>query len=151
MADTATEERLDEAQAGGTERTPERENEAPAVAARETAAAETSGRGAAEPESGAAEQAEELVGSSTDDGPAAHGIEFLSEIELEAAVELGHAHLSIGEVLQLAPGAVVQLDKMLGDPVELVIKERLVARGEVVVVDDRFGLRITEIVPSGSG
>jgi len=80
----------------------------------------------------------------------ARSIEFLSEIELEAAVELGRATLSIGEVLGLGPGSVVQLDKMLGDPVEMVVKDRLIARGEVVVVDDRFGLRVTEIVSRAS-
>lgn len=77
-------------------------------------------------------------------------IEFLNEIELEAAVELGRATLSIGQVLGLGPGSVVQLDKMLGDPVEMVIRDRLIARGEVVVVDDRFGLRVTEIVSRAS-
>ncbi len=78
--------------------------------------------------------------------PSARGLEFLSGIELEAAVELGRTTMSIGKVLDLGPGSVVQLDKMLGDPVELMIKDRLIARGEVVVVDDRFGLRITEVV-----
>jgi len=65
-------------------------------------------------------------------------------------VELGRVVLSIGEVLALGPGSVVHLDKMLGDPAELVIKDRLIARGEVVVVDDKFGLRITEILPRRS-
>ncbi len=57
--------------------------------------------------------------------------------------------MTIGEVLELGPGSVVQLDKMLGDPVEMMVKDRLIARGEVVVVDDKFGLRVTEIVPRG--
>ena len=74
------------------------------------------------------------------------GLEFLGGIELEAVVELGRARLTIGEVLELGPGSVVQLDKMLGDPAEMMIKDRLIARGEVVVVDDKFGLRVTEIV-----
>lgn len=77
-------------------------------------------------------------------------IEFLREIELEAAVELGRTSMSIGQVMGLGPGSVVQLDKMLGDPVEMVIRDRLIARGEVVVVDDRFGLRVTEIVTRDS-
>jgi len=76
-------------------------------------------------------------------------IEFLGAIELEAAVELGRTTMTIGEVLKLGPGSVVQLDKMLGDPVEMMVKDRLIARGEVVVVDDRFGLRITEVAARG--
>jgi flagellar motor switch protein FliN len=71
---------------------------------------------------------------------------FLGSVEVPAAVELGRIVMSIGEVLALGPGSVVHLDRMLGDPVDLVIRDRLIARGEVVVVDDRFGLRITEIV-----
>jgi flagellar motor switch protein FliN/FliY len=78
-------------------------------------------------------------------------IEFLGGIELEAAVELGRTTMTIGEVLKLGPGSVVQLDKMLGDPVEMMVKDRLIARGEVVVVDDRFGLRITEVAARGKG
>ena len=77
---------------------------------------------------------------------AARTIEFLSNLELEAAAELGRANLSIGEVLRLRPGSVVQLEKALGEPAELMIKGKLIARGEVVVVDDRFGLRITEVL-----
>ena len=77
---------------------------------------------------------------------AAHPIEFLSSIEVEAAAELGRAELTIGEVLGLRPGSVVQLNKMLGEPAELMVKDKLIARGEVVVVEDRFGLRITEVV-----
>ncbi len=77
---------------------------------------------------------------------AAHPIEFLSSIEVEAAAELGRAELTIGEVLGLRAGSVVQLNKMLGEPAELMVKDKLIARGEVVVVEDRFGLRITEVV-----
>ena len=77
-------------------------------------------------------------------------IEFLGDIEIEAAVELGRATLTIGEVLGLNPGSVVHLDKMLGDPAELVVSGRLIARGEVVVVDDRFGLRVTELASRGA-
>lgn len=74
-------------------------------------------------------------------------LEFLGAIEVQVAVELGRASLTIGEVLRLGPGSVVPLDSMLGDPARLVVKGRVIARGEVVVVDDRFGLRITEVVP----
>ena len=75
-----------------------------------------------------------------------HTISFLSEIELQASVEIGRVNLTIGEVLRLSPGSVVQLDKIVGEPVELIIKDKLIAKGEVVVVDEKFGLRILEIV-----
>jgi len=87
--------------------------------------------------------------SGNEAGPAAgtggRSLEFLSEVELEGAVEIGRVKFPLGEVLKLTPGAVLQLDKMVGDPVELRIKERRIANGEVVVIDDRFGVRITEI------
>ena len=76
--------------------------------------------------------------------PASIGL--LSDIELEASVELGRASLSIEDVLRLVPGSVVHLNRMLGEPVDLLVGDRLIARGEVVVVDDTFGLRITEMV-----
>ena len=83
-------------------------------------------------------------------GPPRQTIDFLKEIDVQAAVELGRTKLPIGDVLALGPGSVVHLDKMLGDPAELLVSGKVIARGEVVVVDDRFGLRITEIVSSGS-
>jgi len=88
------------------------------------------------------------VGRGDEEG-AGHPIEFLSSIEVEAVAELGRAEVTIGEVLGLRAGSVVQLNKMLGEPAELMVKDRLVARGEVVVVEDRFGLRITEVVARG--
>ncbi len=83
-------------------------------------------------------------------GPARQTLDFLKEIDVQAAVELGRTKLPIGDVLALGPGSVVHLDKMLGDAAELLVSGKVIARGEVVVVDDRFGLRITEIVSSGS-
>jgi flagellar motor switch protein FliN/FliY len=83
------------------------------------------------------------------DSPSAQGqtpIESLGKVELEAAVELGRVRLLLQQVLKLAPGAVLRLEKMVGDPVELRIKEELIARGQVVVIDDRLGLHIKEIL-----
>ena len=75
-----------------------------------------------------------------------HPIELLNDIEVQASVELGRVDMPIGEVLKLIPGSVVHLEKIVGEPVDLKIKDTLIARGEVVVVDDKFGLRIIEIV-----
>ena len=65
-------------------------------------------------------------------------------------VELGRTQLSVREVLGLGTGSVVELEKLAGEPVDLLINGRLIARGEVVVIDESFGVRVTEIVRSGS-
>ena len=70
----------------------------------------------------------------------------LDDVELDLHIELGRAELMIDEVLSLREGAVVQLDKMAGDPVDIVVNGRLVARGEVLVLNDNFCVRVAEIV-----
>jgi flagellar motor switch protein FliN/FliY len=70
----------------------------------------------------------------------------LLDIPVEVSVELGSCQLPMREVLQLKPGSVVQLDKVADAPVDLYVNDKLVARGEVVVVDDRFGIKVTEII-----
>ena len=75
-----------------------------------------------------------------------HGIELLLDVALEVSVELGRSHMSIGEILALRTGSVIELDKLAGEPVDVSVNGTLVARGEVVVVDEKFGVRITEVV-----
>ncbi len=75
-----------------------------------------------------------------------HGIELLLDVQLEISVELGRSHMSIGEVLALRTGSVIELDKLAGEPVDVSVNGTLIARGEVVVVDEKFGVRITEVV-----
>jgi flagellar motor switch protein FliN/FliY len=77
------------------------------------------------------------------------GLEHLAQIPVELAVELGRAHLTVGEALGLDIGSIVSLERTAGEPADLLINGTLVARGEVVVVEERFGLRITEIFESG--
>jgi flagellar motor switch protein FliN len=72
-------------------------------------------------------------------------LDILLDVPVRLTVELGACQLPMREVLQLSAGAVVQLDKPAGAPVELRANQRLVARGEVVVVEDRLGIRITEL------
>jgi flagellar motor switch protein FliN/FliY len=72
-------------------------------------------------------------------------IGILLDVPVGITVELGSCRLSMREVLQLAPGSVVQLDKSADAPVELYVNQKLVARGEVVVVENRFGIKITEL------
>jgi flagellar motor switch protein FliN/FliY len=76
----------------------------------------------------------------------AHGIELLMDVALEVSVELGRSHMSIGEILGLRTGSVIELDKLAGEPVDVSVNGTLIARGEVVVVDEKFGVRITEVV-----
>ena len=64
---------------------------------------------------------------------------------MSVTVELGRSSLSVEEVLALGPGSVVELDKLAGEPVDVLVNGRLIARGEVVVVDENFGVRVTEI------
>ena len=85
----------------------------------------------------------------TPEPPAAdspHGIELLLDVALEVSVALGTSHMSIGEILALRTGSVVELDKLAGEPVDVSVNGTLIARGEVVVVDEKFGVRITEVV-----
>jgi flagellar motor switch protein FliN/FliY len=73
-------------------------------------------------------------------------LDLLLDVEIPISVEVGRAQLSLDDVLNLVPGSVVALDKRAEEPVDLRVNGKLVARGEVVLVDDAYGLRITQIV-----
>ncbi len=73
-------------------------------------------------------------------------IEFLLDIPLEVTVELGRTRMLIKDLLQLGQGSVVELEKLAGEPMEILVNNKLVARGEVVVVNERFGVRLTDII-----
>ncbi|MCW5936266.1 MAG: flagellar motor switch protein FliN [Fimbriimonadaceae bacterium] len=73
-------------------------------------------------------------------------LEIIMDIPLEVSVELGRVKMPVKDVLELGPGSIVEIDKAAGEPVDVLVNNRLVARGEVVVIDDNFGVRITEIV-----
>ena len=73
-------------------------------------------------------------------------ISFLSEVCLLINVELGHSRMKIKEILELGPGSIVQLDKLPDEPVELYVGDKPLAKGEVVVVGERLGVRITELI-----
>jgi flagellar motor switch protein FliN len=76
----------------------------------------------------------------------ANGIELLMDVALEVSVELGRSHMAIADILALRTGSVIELDKLAGEPVDVSVNGTLIARGEVVVVDEKFGVRITEVV-----
>lgn len=77
--------------------------------------------------------------------PASAGLELLLDVELEATLRFGCRELPLSEILDLGPGDVVQLDRNVSDPVDLIVADKIVARGEVVLVDGNFGLRVTEV------
>lgn len=74
------------------------------------------------------------------------GLELMLDLPLDVTVELGAATLQLGEALALAPGSIIELNRLPGEPLDMHINGRLVARGEVVVVNDSLGLRVTEII-----
>ena len=76
----------------------------------------------------------------------AHGLGMLMDIPLDISVELGRTRLVVKEVVDLGVGSIVEIDKAAGEPIDILVNGRLVARGEVVVIEDNFGVRITEIL-----
>jgi flagellar motor switch protein FliN/FliY len=77
--------------------------------------------------------------------PISPGVELLLDVELEASLRFGCREMALGEILDLGPGDVVQLDRHIADPVDLIVGDKIVARGEVVLVNGNFGLRVTEV------
>ncbi|HEY1647802.1 MAG TPA: FliM/FliN family flagellar motor C-terminal domain-containing protein [Terracidiphilus sp.] len=73
------------------------------------------------------------------------GLELLLDVELEASLRFGSREMPLGEILDLDPGDVVQLDRHVADPVDLLVGDKIVARGEVVLINGNFGLRVTEV------
>lgn len=141
---------------------------APAAAEAAVRAAEDALKaGAAAAESGAAalsavESAlREKAGGEMGDGPAPFepppfekapkaeppkGIDLLSDVNLNVKIELGRTRMVVEDVLKLSEGAVIELDKLAGDPVDVYVNDRPVARGEVLVLNDNFCVRINEII-----
>jgi len=74
------------------------------------------------------------------------GLEMLGDVDLHVMVELGRTEMLVEDVLKLSSGSVVELDKLAGDPVDVYVNQRLIARGEVLVLNDNFCIRISEIV-----
>lgn len=75
-------------------------------------------------------------------------LDMLMDVPLKITVELGRTQMTLRQTLELVQGSVVELDRLAGDPVDIFVNDRLLARGEVVVVDDKFAVRITELLDS---
>jgi flagellar motor switch protein FliN len=81
------------------------------------------------------------------DGPA----DVVLDVGVRLSLEVGRATMTIREFLQLAPGSIVELERPAGDPLDVYVNDRLVAHGEVVMVNERYGVRFTEAVGTGEG
>lgn len=77
---------------------------------------------------------------------AARNIDLLMDVNLPISIELGRTQMPIGDILSLGPGSVVELNKVAGEPVDLLVNQKIIARGEVVVIDENFGVRITQLL-----
>lgn len=86
------------------------------------------------------------AGGGVDAEPDIHNLDFILDIPLKVTVELGRTKILVRDLLQLGQGSVVELSKFAGESLELLVNEKLVARGEVVVVNEKFGLRLTDII-----
>lgn len=80
------------------------------------------------------------------DAGSVHSLDFILDIPLKVTVELGRTRMSVRDILQLMQGSVIELSKFAGEPLEVLVNDRLVARGEVVTVNDKFGIRLTDIL-----
>jgi flagellar motor switch protein FliN/FliY len=79
-------------------------------------------------------------------GPQDSNLDRILDIPLVLSAQLGSTRMLIKDLLQLGPGSIVELEKLAGEPLEVLVNERLVARGEVVVVNEKFGIRLTDVI-----
>jgi flagellar motor switch protein FliN/FliY len=92
-----------------------------------------------------ARQARPVADHAGDGTPTAQGLELLLDVELDATIRFGCRELPLKDILELGPGDVVTLDRHINDPADLIVGDKIVARGEVVLVNGNFGLKITEV------
>jgi len=86
------------------------------------------------------------MGASPAGGPGRQDIDMILDIPVQLTVELGRTRIPIKHILQLAQGSVIELDALAGEPMDVLVNGSLIAQGEVVVVNDKFGIRLTDIV-----
>lgn len=89
-------------------------------------------------------QAAEGVVQATQSVP--RNLEFILDVTLQVSVEVGRCRMSVQDLLQLGQGSVIELTKLAGEPLDIYINERPIARGEAVIVNEKFGVRITDII-----
>jgi len=84
--------------------------------------------------------------SKLDESESGRGLDFLYDVPLQVSVEVGRSKILLRDLLKMGEGYVIELDKLAGDPLDLYVNSRLIARGEAVMVGDRFGIRLTDVV-----
>ena len=92
------------------------------------------------------EEGEEKISIPYEEDLPKDNIELLMDVELDVIIELGRTRMRIGDILRLVPGAIIELDKLAGEPVDVLVNNKPIAKGEVVVMDENFGVRITSII-----
>ncbi|HEX28599.1 flagellar motor switch protein FliN [Candidatus Poribacteria bacterium] len=92
------------------------------------------------------EEGEEKISIPYEEELPKDNIELLMDVELDVIIELGRTKMRIGDILRLVPGAIIELDKLAGEPVDVLVNNKPIAKGEVVVLDENFGVRITSII-----
>ena len=95
------------------------------------------------------DEAAHVVEASTSKGAA--DLEAVFDVPVQVSAVLGRAHMDVGELLNLGPGTVLELDRKVGEAIDIYVNNRLVARGEVVLVEDKLGVTMTEIIKSDRG
>lgn len=75
-----------------------------------------------------------------------NNLDFLLDVPLQVSVNIGNSRMLIKDLLQLGQGSIIELNKIAGEPMDVLVNDRLIARGEVVVVNDKFGVRLTDII-----
>jgi len=128
-----------------------KESEAETVAENSVSVPENSQDHPSAPENDDQQQVQDVRLEQLDTEPPAQAgsktsLDLIMDVEVPISVELGRKEMPIGQILELGPGSIVELDKMASDPVDLLVNNKLIARGEVVVVDENFGIRITVVV-----
>jgi len=87
-----------------------------------------------------------LSGATQEKGPMDRSIDFLLDVPLQVSVEVGRARMLIKDFLHLKEGGIIELDKMADEPLDLYVNSRLIARGEAVLINEKFGLRLIDVV-----
>jgi flagellar motor switch protein FliN/FliY len=95
---------------------------------------------------GAANAGDSKKKEAADNGPPIQSLDFILDIPLKITAELGRNKMTVRDILQLAQGSVIELSKFAGEPLEILVNDKLIARGEVVVVNEKFGVRLTDII-----
>lgn len=95
---------------------------------------------------GVADAAQDVVNATLNQQEMPRNLDFLLDVQLQVSVEVGRTRMLIQDLLQLGQGSVIELTKLAGEPLDIFINDKLIARGEAVIVNEKFGVRITDII-----